>query len=375
MSHLRVCLNNLSPTFGHRIYQNLPSTGPQQWKYQYRTSNKREKRVRGVRNMVFGYPEYDKFHTDADIVLSLGNLADSNVPTFSLLENFFALSNNKHFWTLNRDSIRRRTLQILRKNNSQAILGLSEISKEYIISYLSPEADLMEKFGYIYPSIPNPFETKPRFTDHVRTFLFVSGSEFYGKGGKEFLVIAEQLLDKYPHLRFIMKAPVPKQILQRYKSRPEIKFVTQHISDFELHSLYQKSDVLLFPIYTTSTSQYLEAKFAGLPIITAGNFDIKEIVRDGIDGYVVQNPYGLFEPRDFYRQYSHRSTYLEHISKIDNAEMVRHMIKACVRLIENPAQAKKMSLAGFQDVDTGRFSISNRNKMLEDNVKRRISFS
>jgi glycosyltransferase involved in cell wall biosynthesis len=110
----------------------------------------------------------------------------------------------------------------------------------------------------------------------------------------------------------------------------------------------------------------LEAMANRLPIVTTDMFALAEIVRNEETGLLVHAPVTSFE-RDRLRTPESVARYRAAV--LDErlfSPIVDSLEASLVRLMEDGSLRKRMGETAFKEVDTGRFSVSYRNKRLYD---------
>ncbi len=183
---------------------------------------------------------------------------------------------------------------IFRGHRFKKIIAISELVKKNILdNYGINPADIeviyngvdLEKF---HPGNREKYRTETRqkygLTEKDFVLLFV-GSGFERKGLK-FLLKALETIEK----------PVSLMIAGRGSESEFRKDLKGHKVIFcgpqkEIHKYYAASDVFVFPtMYEPFGNVHLEALASGLPVITTKNSGASEIIKDGVQGFVVREP-------------------------------------------------------------------------------------
>lgn len=132
------------------------------------------------------------------------------------------------------------------------------------------------------------------------TFLMVSRM-LWSKGIREFLGAAEQVKKIFPKTNFIMVGDVsgggaegnpeaiPTQWLNEVTSRGFVRWLGR-VSNSEVMELMDKSDVVVLPSYYPEgiPRSLLEAAAKGKAIITADTRGCREVVLNGLNGFLVR---------------------------------------------------------------------------------------
>lgn len=174
------------------------------------------------------------------------------------------------------------------------IIAISEMVKKNIIeNYRVEPGDIVviyngvdtEKFS---PSnrvkYRDEIRRKQGLTDHDFVVLFV-GSGFERKG-VEFLIKAVESISASVSALIVGKGPASK--FRDMVKRQNIIFCGPQKDIFKY---YAAADVFVFPtIYEPFGNVHLEALASGLPVITTRNSGAAEIIKDGVHGFVVEEP-------------------------------------------------------------------------------------
>lgn len=132
---------------------------------------------------------------------------------------------------------------------------------------------------YHYHDYPN---------DETVKFLFV-GRIMKAKGIEEFLAAAKEVKQKYPNTSFDVVGAMEEdyeEILNQYEKEG---IITYHGYKENALDYYVNSHVLVLPSYHEGLSNVLlEASSIGRPSITSDIAGCREIIADGISGYLVK---------------------------------------------------------------------------------------
>jgi glycosyltransferase involved in cell wall biosynthesis len=67
------------------------------------------------------------------------------------------------------------------------------------------------------------------------------------------------------------------------------------ISPYNIYYIYEKTNILLIPsIYETGSFTCIEAFSYGIPVISRNVYGLKSLINDGINGYLCNNDYDIF---------------------------------------------------------------------------------
>ena len=233
---------------------------------------------------------------------------------------------------------------VLARENCKKILPWTKkMEKELIHAF----PKLNDKIELVYPAVPSIKNLKKDYNKEI-TLLFV-GRYFYWKGGLHALESMDQLTKKYPNVKGIIVSNVPEKIINKYSKNKKLIFYSL-IPQEKLFAVYKKSDILIYPGYTDSFGfAYLEAMSFGIPIITVNGDSREELIKNGKEGIIIERP----------KNFDYK--------KLGKNEMalINKLISETSKLIENKAIRKEMSKNCIKEIESGRFSIKERNKKLK----------
>jgi len=115
------------------------------------------------------------------------------------------------------------------------------------------------------------------------------------KGPMEFLKMAKSVLEKTGNVRFVMVGRiVDEKFYQDLTLFRDMEGLTKDVEilgpmyDREKEALLSSTDILVFPTYKdTFPLVNLEAMQWGIPVISSNEGAIPDIIRDGVNGYIV----------------------------------------------------------------------------------------
>jgi len=174
------------------------------------------------------------------------------------------------------------------------VLAISELVKSNIMdNYHVPPEDIQVIYNCVdlvkyHPRNRAKYRRELRSGYGIRegdfVILFV-GSGFERKGVKYLIQAAESLSDPVTVL-IVGKGPEKK--FNSLKKHQKIVFCGPQ-RDIERY--YASADIFVFPsIYEPFGNVHLEALASGLPVITTRNSGGSEIIRDGVNGFVIASP-------------------------------------------------------------------------------------
>jgi glycosyltransferase involved in cell wall biosynthesis len=187
------------------------------------------------------------------------------------------------------------------------------------------------------------------------------GRGYYEKGGHDLQQAFEILDKKYPgKLQLKMKCNVPEE---RKLKMPNVIYLKRIDDKNEFYQeIFGDCDIYVQPTTVDSFGvSILEAMSTGLPIVCTDDFTLPEMVEEGYNGFLVKSPvhwydYGKTGNWKEYRKFAEQ----------DHPETVKELVEKISILIENPSLREKMGENSFKLVDSGKFSIKERNKRLRE---------
>ncbi len=126
--------------------------------------------------------------------------------------------------------------------------------------------------------------------DTIIRFLFISRI-LYEKGIEEYLEVAKYIKDKYPNTEFhILGKCDDEKYKNMIKDLEEKKIVIYHGQVDDVREYHKISNCTIHPSFYPEgmSNVLLESCAAGRPIITTNRPGCKEIVEDGINGYMIE---------------------------------------------------------------------------------------
>ncbi len=108
------------------------------------------------------------------------------------------------------------------------------------------------------------------------------------KGVSEVSAVYRQAKEKHPDLRLVVVGKGP--VLQEMKDTNPDAIFLDWVEREKLPAIYSSADLLLLPSrFDTFSNVVLEALSCGLPVLAYNSKGPKDIIRDGTDGYLVNN--------------------------------------------------------------------------------------
>lgn len=236
--------------------------------------------------------------------------------------------------------------EILTSKNCKKIMPWAEKTKKEILKEF-PE--IKDKVRVVYPAVPLHKKTSKKNKNNKITILYAT-RYFWAKGGIIALEVYKKLKERYDNkIDLIFISDVPEKVKEGY---PKLK-IRNLVSNKELFKLYEKSDIFFYPSFVdTFGFGLLEAMSFGIPIVTVNTKDTKtrkEIVENGKNSLI----FDIDNKINFNK-----------IGKIEE-EITNKLFENCSKLIKNKKLREKMSKECIFEINSGRFSIKERNKKLK----------
>jgi glycosyltransferase involved in cell wall biosynthesis len=237
--------------------------------------------------------------------------------------------------------------KILSRKNCKKIIAWTNMGRDQIIK-ISP--NIQNKIEVIYPAVPTQKLLKTIKKRNKEINLLFVARYFYGKGGMHALEAIDELTKRKKNVKGYIISSVPKEVLDKYAKNKKIKFIDIMPQEKLISEIYPSSDIYIYPGYSdTFGFSMLEAMSFGIPIITVEG-DVKdEIIDEGKTGFIIP---------------SKNASYKENIRN-RNKEVIKGIIDATLRLIDNPRLRTKMGKNCIKTIQRGKFSIKERNKKFE----------
>lgn len=250
------------------------------------------------------------------------------------------------------------------------LLPWTEEAKRGMITYFKSDPKtlnkLLEKTEVVYPTV-EPKENIVRQKRDVVKMLFV-GKLFWHKGAFETIKVFEKLSRKY-NIEMTIVSKIPDEILRRYGDIKGLHLIEggPQVSDEQLISMYKDADIFFYPTHMCTLGfVIMEAMSYGLPVVSTTEFAVPEMIEDGVNGFVVENPYSdhtdgikAFEalPQEQLPQYQlMRNPAEEYINKLSDA---------VEKLITDRELRIRMGDANVKLITEGKFSYKKRNEQLK----------
>ena len=292
-------------------YHNLPSFEKEILRHKVNTIT-RLRRFFGVPNVRI------RFDRAGDLYFTYGCLILTNKPYCVYIETGLALYN--YDIGIAKNPLARFIVSLLTtQKNCKKLIFFSEASRKSFYSTVkypkSVHESLEKKSVVIYPPAIEKKESIPKSFNGTLKLLFPG--TFYIKGGIE-VVHAYEKLKKY-HTNVTLTIITAVHMLraedvEHMKTIPGLALLDAKLTEQEMIDIYHAHDILLLPTYREGFGLVLiEALAYGMPLIVTDQYATKEMVINGVNGFIypnhplkdyAPNTYALlgkyYNPRDFY---------------------------------------------------------------------------
>jgi glycosyltransferase involved in cell wall biosynthesis len=227
--------------------------------------------------------------------------------------------------------------------------------------------------GFIDKVVTIPIAVRPKsfrkdYSNEGTRILFVGSinfsGDFYMKGGHEVIQSYIRLKDHHKDASLTVRANVPDEIMQRYRSVPGITFIREKISTARLEEEFKNADIFAFPSHHTPGRVLLDAMSYELPVVVSDLWANPEMVTHGENGFLIEcskkiryvddRNIPLWGQRGF-----------ETRIRTPDPKVVQDLTDALDILIQDRSLRRKMGARGRALVENGRHSIASRNASLK----------
>jgi glycosyltransferase involved in cell wall biosynthesis len=265
-----------------------------------------------------------------DIYGSSNRFLKSDRPYFIYLETPVALFN----YSLKRHKtfLGRKKLKYLADHRLKALIFMSNAcASSFEPIYGAIPSHIIKET--IYPYIPKnnlvSFETiKTKSQNKELKLLYISqGVSFISKGGLEILEAFKKLRNAgYSNIVLTIITSISEVDISLVEDIKKIEGITLYDFTFSyeaLTALYADSHILLHPTSHDSFGlTILEALKAGLPVLASKLYNIPELIKDGINGFLTEPHYWLYD-----------SGYIPNPKVWNNMRKTVHSNQICDRIV------------------------------------------
>jgi glycosyltransferase involved in cell wall biosynthesis len=174
---------------------------------------------------------------------------------------------------------------------------------------------------------------------------------FFLRGGLDVLEAFAILHERYPQLRLTLRTHLPGLQLRYHRiiEKGWVRVIDRFSSAREMETLLAESHIYLLPAARVHIVSLLQAMAYGLVVVTSDGWGFDEYVTHGRNGLIVKGRYGkvswIDEEVGMLRENYRR------MSKPD-PKVVRGLVRAISRLVENPGLRRRLGRTARLDVET-----------------------
>jgi len=237
---------------------------------------------------------------------------------------------------------------VLSSDYCKKILPFSEEAKNELLYYLGLEKNVINKIEVLYPSITRKTIRVKKVSEKDAIIFLHVGNKFYGKGTGE-LIEAIKILEKKYKNKFICHIVCNDLRNVDYNGNSIIWH--KNISYIKLYDLYKKSHIFVLPLLQDSFGVYLECLAFGLPMISTGIYDKKEIISDKYNGILINAPYSLYDHNYIFKKWNNWDEFCDYVKTHLSYEFVEEIYMKMKFCIENTEEIERMSKNMFAVLD------------------------
>lgn len=171
------------------------------------------------------------------------------------------------------------------------------------------------------------------------------------RGGLDVLEAFAVLRDRYPQLRLTLRTGLPN-LSERYRRIIEkgwVRVIDRFLSARELNALLTDSHIFLLPAARVHIVSVLQAMAHGLAVVTSDGWGFEEYVTHERNALVVKGRHGKVSWVDHEAGMLRERYELMHTP---HPKVVRGLVKAVSRLVENRSLRKRLGQTARLDVET-----------------------
>ncbi|WP_176706033.1 glycosyltransferase family 4 protein [Paenibacillus hemerocallicola] len=331
-------------------------------------------KTRFIINKVINYRVFDfiglflrkkvKGSNRSDVYFSYNRFLKSDKPYFIGLENPTALV---HYSDTRMTTFisKLRLKRCLGDLNLKGVICLSKACYTTIGNYydLPKTLNIYQIYPFVQESDINEDQISKKSKNNVLECLYVS-SNFELKGGDDILEAFGEL-KRYGytnvHLTIITKLDGLTQKQQNIiKNNSNILSYDFTFSKNELYEFYKKANVLLNPTRMDSFSLVtLEAMKNGCTIIGTDIYAIKEMVEDGVNGFLTEPRYKYWNSENMVDHYIKMHSDKTFNSKYIDENIIQFLYNKIVFLYNDRKVLEEFSINAFKKSTTGEFANKN----------------
>ena len=256
--------------------------------------------------------------------------------------------------------------RFLQSKNCKALLPHSKAAMR-TLDLVTDDPVILNKATILYPCVSLPQPRSVLKDDSKPSILYIG--EYYWKGGREVLGACMKLASKMDFKLIFVANWIhpPQSLVAKAKELMDLRYIEGPIPRKKLfEDLYPSVDVFAMPTcLDTFGYVFLEAMAHRLPCIGTNHFAVPEIIENDVTGLLVDPAVSFFD-----------STGLGHpeieIEKKESPATESQLVSALERVLSSRTLRGSMGRAGFDAVETGKFSVRRRNAILGEVYEKAI---
>jgi glycosyltransferase involved in cell wall biosynthesis len=287
---------------------------------------------------------------DPDAVVYTWGALVATGPFIVDLDNPYALTG----YNLRAMSLYRRPLgRALGSRRCVEIRCLSAACRETLRTLFGRQ--IYQKATVHYPRVRAIHPGEVEFTSNSTCrFLFVS-TQFEIKGGAALVRAFRRVHREEPTARLDVVSHVPSEHVDLISGCPGITIHKAGFTRAEIAERFlQQVDVLVHPTYVESFGMVvLEALAQGVAVVATDVYALREMVRDGLNGTLLEPPVSIWNGYVPSREYYRLSRMLETIRRTDTTVFERQLADAMLQFARDPSRrfAAKMASRKLFDAE------------------------
>ena len=285
------------------------------------------------------------------------------------IEHVTALNNYQPFTEA---SIQRIKI-ILTNHKCKKIVTLSRAATSGIKKLFGSDYSKIEKKVFLlypaslcyYDQFKDTLDNQYIPLDSTLKILFV-GSHVYRKGLHELLSAVKNLHRKGLNVKCYVVSDADNELRKKYAGDRISFYPPAFLKKEIIRKFYLPADVFVMPTHwDTFGMAYLDALASGTPVITTNQYCSSEIVRDRINGFLINSD------KLFFHQYElpslqERKSFLNYV-KEQEGKLVHQLEEKITYFYDNRDEVKRMGENALRDFrEGGKFSLAIRNNKLID---------
>lgn len=256
----------------------------------------------------------------------------------------------------------------LRSKSCKAILPWSDWATETLLSSIDCNSfkDKITVLRYTVPPKKIPTVHKDKSLTRI---LFLGSNNlaniesFEFKGLYETVEAFIEIQEKYADLELVIRSVVPVGIKEMVKNYSNIKILEKPLPYEELEKLFLSSDIFAHSGFEVLNISVLEAMSYGLPVIATSLYNTPELIEHLKNGLLIELP----DPSLFYGKNKTLNDYSKAFLKSMRSlrPYMKNKLKEYFKLlIEDSSLRQKISREAFLTIEKGKFSFTERNRLL-----------